>query len=94
MAVKNSPMNVFSQDCQLRYTWMYNPSFDYRVEEILGKRDIDLIPLEDAQVLENIKRKAIATGVGCREEVKVTMGGRDWYFDLTVEPLYEYQWTD
>ncbi|MDL5054297.1 PAS domain-containing protein [Oscillatoria laete-virens NRMC-F 0139] len=89
VAVKNSPMNVFSQDCQLRYTWMYNPSFDYRVEEILGKRDIDLIPLEDAQVLENIKRKAIATGVGCREEVKVTMGGRDWYFDLTVEPLYE-----
>lgn len=87
VALKNSPISVFNQDLQLRYTWKYNSVFEYDVEDVLGKCDRDLLPSPDAEVLTQIKRQVLETGVGAREEVKITMQGQDSYFDLTVEPL-------
>jgi PAS domain S-box-containing protein len=87
VAIKNSPITVFNQDKQLRYTWIYNPAFDHQPDTVVGKCDEDLLPSDDAKVLTRIKRCVLETGVGTREEVKITMQGQDWYYDLTVEPL-------
>lgn len=87
VALKNSPLTVFNQDRELRYTWIYNPIPHYAVDSVLGKRDEDLVSAEDATVLSRIKWQVLETGVGRREEVKLTPDGQDWYFDLTVEPL-------
>ncbi|HEY9634610.1 MAG TPA: PAS domain S-box protein [Coleofasciculaceae cyanobacterium] len=89
VAIKNSPITVFNHDRELRYTWLYNPVFDYSVNVVVGKRDEDLIPSDDAEILTQIKRRVLETGVGTREEVKITMQGQDWYYDLTVEPLLD-----
>jgi hypothetical protein len=89
IAIKNSPMSLFNQDQELRYTWIYNPAFDHQVDEVLGKRDEDLMPLDDALVLTHIKRQVLETGVGVREEVKITQQGQDWYYDITVEPQWD-----
>jgi PAS domain S-box-containing protein len=87
VAIKNSPLTVFNQDQELRYTWIYNPTFDYTPETVVGKRDEDLVSTEDAAVLTRIKRQVLETGIGQRQEVKLTAQGQDWYYDLTVEPL-------
>jgi len=87
VAVKNSPLTVFNQDRELRYTWIYNPTFDLTPNVVIGKRDEDLLPTEDAAILTRIKRQVLESGIGQRQEVKLTTQGRDWYFDLTVEPL-------
>ncbi|HBY78442.1 MAG TPA: hypothetical protein DEG47_15875, partial [Cyanobacteria bacterium UBA11148] len=87
VALKNSPITVFNQDRELRYTWIYNPALDFEDNEVLGKTDSDLMPRNDAAVLTRIKRQVLDTGVGVREEVKITRQGKDWYYDLTVEPL-------
>ncbi len=87
VGLKNSPVTVFNQDRELRYTWEYNPESEYDAEDVVGKCDADLLPRDDAEVLTQIKRQVLETGVGAREEVKITIDGRDWYFDLTVEPL-------
>ncbi|MEH2397684.1 hybrid sensor histidine kinase/response regulator [Nostoc sp.] len=87
VALKNSPIFVYNQDMELRYTWVYNPSDGLTVEEMLGKQDLDIIPVEDAQRLITIKREVLTTGIGTREEVSITIKDTTRYYDLTVEPL-------
>ncbi|MEH1825621.1 MAG: response regulator [Nostoc sp.] len=87
VALKNSPIFVYNQDRDLRYTWVYNPPSGLTVEKILGKQDLDIIPVEDAQHLITIKRGVLTTGIGTREEVSITIQDTTRYYDLTVEPL-------
>ncbi|MEH1920376.1 hybrid sensor histidine kinase/response regulator [Nostoc sp.] len=87
VALKNSPIFVYNQDRDLRYTWVYNPPSGLTVEKILGKQDLDIIPVEDAQHLITIKREVLTTGIGTREEVSITIQETTRYYDLTVEPL-------
>ncbi len=87
VALKNSPIFVYNQDKDLRYTWVYNPPSGLTVEEILGKQDLNIIPVEDAQHLIAIKRGVLTTGIGTREEVSITIKETTRYYDLTVEPL-------
>lgn len=88
IALKNSPIIVFNQDTDLRYTWIYNPTLGLTAEEIAGKLDSELFPPEDAQRLKAIKNRVLTTGVGTREETFTTINGEVRYFDLTVEPLF------
>jgi PAS domain S-box-containing protein len=87
VALKNSPIFVYNQDRELRYTWVYNPSYGLTVEEMLGKQDLELIPAEDAQRLTTIKHRVLNSGIGIREEVSITTKEITRYYDLTVEPL-------
>ncbi|NJK46908.1 PAS domain-containing protein [Candidatus Gracilibacteria bacterium] len=87
LALKSSPITLFNQDRELRYTWIYNPALGYQVDEVIGKRDADLISNGDASLLTQIKRQVIETGIGTRQEVKISWQGREFYYDLIVEPL-------
>ncbi|MBH8572821.1 response regulator [Nostocaceae cyanobacterium CENA369] len=87
VALKNSPIFVFNQDKELRYTWVYNPISGWTAEEMLGKHDFDLIQLKDAQRLTAIKHSVLTSGIGTREEVSLATPQGIRYYDLTVEPL-------
>ncbi|WP_193198105.1 response regulator [Nostoc sp. MG11] len=87
VALKNSPIFVYHQDRELRYTWVYNPSSGLTVENMLGKQDSDIMPAEDAQHQISIKNRVLTTGIGTREEVSITTATGTGYYDLTVEPL-------
>lgn len=87
VALKNSPIVVFNQDKELRYTWIYNTSPGFINEEILGKRDLDITAAADAQLVFDIKQRVLSTGIGIRKEVSITTAQGIRYFDLTVEPL-------
>jgi PAS domain S-box-containing protein len=88
IALQHSPIAVFNQDQELRYTWIHNPKLGYAATEVLGKTDTELMPAGDAAELSQIKRQVMATGVGCRQEVRTSsQEGNADYFDLTVEPL-------
>ncbi|NMG18817.1 response regulator [Brasilonema bromeliae] len=88
VALKNSPIVVFNQDQDLRYTWVYNPNFASTPEEMLGKQDSDLLRAEDAEHMTIIKRGVLTTGIGTKEEVSITTAQGTKYYDLTVEPLH------
>jgi len=87
ITLKNSPIVVWNQDKDLRYTWIYNPNPGFKPEETIGKTDKELLPADDAEKLMHIKRKVLESGIGTREETKTTIQGNDYYYDLTVEPL-------
>lgn len=89
-ALKDSPITLFNQDLDLRYTWIYNPALDYESTEVIGARDLDLFErAEDAATTEAIKNEVIRTGVGRREEVLIRSQGVDRYYDLVVDPLLD-----
>jgi PAS domain S-box-containing protein len=87
VALKNSPIFVFNQDKDLRYTWVYNSISGWTTEEMLGKHDSELIPFDDAQNLTTIKNSVLTTGIGTRAEVSLNTPQGIRYYDLTVEPL-------
>ncbi|MCA1995070.1 MAG: PAS domain S-box protein, partial [Coleofasciculus sp. S288] len=86
VALQNAPITVFNQDCELKYTWIYNPVL-YNLHEMLGKHDRDYLPPEDAEPLTAIKQRVLETGIGVRQEIKITRNETSYYYDLTVEPL-------
>jgi PAS domain S-box-containing protein len=89
LALTNSPTVLFHQDSDLRYTWIYNPNPGFSGTGTLGKTDNELLPSEDATCLTDIKRHVLKTGSGTRAEVRTTIDGIPFYYDLTVEPLID-----
>lgn len=87
-ALKDSPIVVFNQDLELRYTWIYNPAPGYQPEDLIGKRDSDVLErAEDAAVTESIKQDVIHTGRSRRQEVVLQQQGEERCYDLWVDPL-------
>jgi len=88
VALRHSPIVVFNQNKDLRYTWVYNPPPNSPEESFLGKTDTDIFLPTEAEHLTKIKRRVLESGEGTRSEVQVTIENKLFYYDLTVEPLY------
>jgi PAS domain S-box-containing protein len=86
VALKNSPISVFNQDRDLRYTWMYNPTVS-EASGYLGKTPFDLFGPEEAERMAEVRRRVLDTGVGVRHDVEITDAGKKHFFDTTIEPL-------
>lgn len=88
VALIDTPIVVFNQDLDLRYTWIYNPQ-NYADQPVVGKTDADLFSPEDAMRLTALKRRVMGAGLLTREEVSVTVGARRNYYDMTLDPLFD-----
>ncbi len=42
-ALANSQVVLFQQDLELRYTWIHNLRLDFAADDVLGKRDDELL---------------------------------------------------
>ncbi|HEX6292171.1 MAG TPA: PAS domain S-box protein [Herpetosiphonaceae bacterium] len=87
IALASSPVTVFHQDRNLRYTWIYNPYPPAQPEEIVGRSDAELFQPDDAARLTAIKRGVIETGVGVETEVQLFTPATPMWFNLRAEPL-------
>ncbi len=87
VALKYSPIAVFNQDANLRYTWFHNMPIAEPEKTVLGKTDEDLFPQSEADRLVQIKTRVLATGLGLRQEVNCTVNGETRIYDLAVEPV-------
>lgn len=83
IALKSSPITLFNQDLDLRYTWVHNPTHNYSKEQMIGQRDDDLVPADAAARLRQLKQQVLDTGVGLRAAVEVGQT----VFDLTIDPI-------
>lgn len=89
ITLMNSPIVVFNQDLQLRYTWIYNSILGLKPEEVIGKFDTDIFMPEDARKLIDLKRQVLVTGKGIKEEVVVNIAADFKCYVLTVDPLLD-----
>jgi formate hydrogenlyase transcriptional activator len=88
VALKDSPITVFSQDPDLRYTWIYNPQLPWQ-HDAIGKTDSELIGPKKARSLVELKRRAVEARAALREEIMIPSEGKMLAFDVAVEPLLD-----
>ena len=88
VALKGSPIAVFSQDRDLRYTWIYNFA-SLSSNEVLGKTDEEIMESQAARSLKELKQRVLNSGAGVREEIAITHNGRTFAYDITIEPLFD-----
>jgi PAS domain S-box-containing protein len=86
MALNATGLPVFHQDRALRYTWIANPAMGYRVEDILGRTDQEVLGHVEGAELARIKRRVLREGRGARREIWLPGDGEAHCFDLIVEP--------
>lgn len=86
-ALHGSNVTVFTQDRELRYTSISNPMLGRTVDEIVGRRDEDIIPAENRAPIETMKRAVIESGRARDGEVRISRDGSACWYDLHIEPL-------
>ena len=87
LALRGSPISVFSQDQDMRFTWAHNPPVGILPEQFAGKTDADVLPAEAAETIMAAKRKAMDSGETQRLETDFELLGRKRSFYLLIEPL-------
>lgn len=87
-ALANSSIIVYTQDLDLRYTWIYDGTLHGENTQIYGKTDADITIAEDAASLIAIKKRVLQTGVEERHVVRATPPGQEpRYLDTGFAPL-------
>jgi two-component system CheB/CheR fusion protein len=86
-ALRDSPVVVYQQDHDLRYTWVYNPQASLSEADYLGKTAAEVYddPGTVAR-LDTIKRRVLASGKGERIETQIVVKNKVHHFDLVLEP--------
>src|SRR5215831_4204420 len=87
VALTDSPITVFNQDRDLRYTWIYNPQL-YWQHDVLGKTDEDILGKKKAATLTALKTRVLEDGTAVREDVAISLNDSRYVFDMTIEPLF------
>ncbi|MFB9242985.1 PAS domain-containing protein [Massilia antarctica] len=90
IAIEHAPLTVFSQDHELRYTWVHNLQPQLRSGDAIGKTDADLLPPDDAARLTQLKRQALEQGISVHTETAAHLHGSTHYYDFFAEPARDH----
>ncbi|MEW5420846.1 sensor histidine kinase [Amorphus sp. 3PC139-8] len=91
VATSGAQITVFAQDQDLRYTWVHNPSLGLEIDEMVGKRDVDLVSGEAAQTVTDHKQRILKTGEAETFEVEIPDGTATSWFRVNVTPAHNDQ---
>jgi PAS domain S-box-containing protein len=85
VALQDREFFVFTQDAELRYTWLHNPAF---LGLAIGKNEHESLELsEDAERISQIKRGVLASGEPFSGHICLRQGGEQTFYELRVNPL-------
>lgn len=84
LALRSERIVVFSQDLELRYTWVN--SDETQVGSVLGRTDSEILPEADQGPIMNLKKEVIAQKAPASAEVGVGQGAERRWYDLHIEP--------
>lgn len=86
LALKDSPITVFEQDADLRYTFLHNPPPGTAADTFLGLTDAEVFDERDLRRLEPVKRRVIETGERATVELELAIGEARRFYVLRLEP--------
>lgn len=86
LLIRNSPDVMYILDTDLRYIWIPKNIIDNPRANMVGVTDRDLFPPEEADRLDAINRKVMATGENIRYDLTVQIAQGTLYFDNTASP--------
>jgi PAS domain S-box-containing protein len=89
IALRGSPIMVFTQDRDMRFTWVHNPPSGINPAFLIGKTDAKILPPEAAASFMAAKRRAIETGESQTIEANFELFGRRRSYYLLTEALHD-----
>jgi len=88
IALDQAPISVFTQDRDLRFTWVYNPLGGYAANALIGRLEQELLPQDQIAEMLALKRDVIELGVPRQKEFHIRMGN-DWMdMILNARPVF------
>lgn len=91
LALRGSPIVMFSLDLDLRYKWIHNSQLEIPNDKIVGKTNSEVFGEEAAKKLDGLAQRTIDTGVGQKGTISLRFDRREGYFNLTIEPVRDRQ---
>jgi formate hydrogenlyase transcriptional activator len=88
VALKDSPVTVFNQDRDLRYTWIYNLPSEWP-SDVIGKTCDEVIGTKNAARINELNQHVLETGQVIRAELTFGRNGHQKVFDVILEPLFD-----
>ena len=89
IALRGSSVTVFTQDRDLRYTSISNPFLGFKTEEIIGRTDDELIPVENRSAVVSMKREVLESREARDRELQINDGQIVRWYDFHIEPLLD-----
>jgi two-component sensor histidine kinase len=91
LALIGSPITVFRQDRDLRYTWIFNVPEHTKESDFIGRTDGEVFPPDVALTVSEIKHAAMESDEEQSAEARIRFPhGAYWYF-LRTQPDYDEQ---
>ncbi len=87
-ALRGADIYVFSQDTELRYTWVFSPRSDESATKMLGKTDDDILASPEHDTTVAAKRRVLKTGIPEECEVTYTMPEGRAVYMIRIFPTY------
>lgn len=87
-ALRGAKVYVFSQDRDLRYTWVYSPRGEDAAAAMIGRTDDDIVPSPEHESVVAVKRQVLKTGISGDCEVSYIMPERRALFALHIDPIF------
>lgn len=88
IALRGSPIMVFTQDRDMRFTWVHNPPSGINPAFLIGKTDTEILPPEAAEPFMAAKLRAMETGESQSLEANFALFGRKRAYYLLTEALH------
>ena len=89
IALAGADIAVYNQDLEGRFTWVFNPLFDFTVDSLLGKTDVDILPPEAAERAVALRKKAIEEGGHVTEEIEYIQDNHRRVISVHLERLLD-----
>ncbi|HEX2216909.1 MAG TPA: HWE histidine kinase domain-containing protein [Xanthobacteraceae bacterium] len=87
-ALRGARVYVFTQDRDLRYTWLYAPHGQPAGAEMLGATDAEVLPPAERDSVIALKRSVLETGVPASCEMSLALAGERTVVALHVDPSH------
>ena len=88
LALRNTPVSVAAQDCDLKYIWAYNQR-NASPNQIIGKLDKDIFSMQEAVYLDKIKQRVLKENIELREQSWFNMPSGRIFLDFTWSPIQD-----
>jgi PAS domain S-box-containing protein len=87
-ALRGAQVYVFSQDRDLRYTWVYTPQGEDAAAEMLGRTDEELLPPAERDAVIALKKSVLQTGQPADREISYLLPEGRTLVSLHIDPAY------
>src|SRR5262249_36579241 len=88
-ALHGAKVYVFSQDKDLKYTWMYGPTDGAGSTGVVGRTDHELLSPPERDSVVALKQQVLSTGEAADCEVSTILPERRALYALHVDPAFD-----